>query len=644
MTLAELLADRAIDRAVIIDDGYDPVPTADDLSNEDAAWAVFIADIAMDHDIIDAAFPSYGDIATDELIRNDAFIAALWGLKDQLRGTSWVDLFGRYETDVHGDRTFLTNLEAALTELGIVSIQSGHIVPAEAADVPLIFIDLFLGGAQDPQAMERSVMRVRDLIAGREAAPPIVILMSRSDRLDLNKDEFRSQTELLGAMFRFCGKQELLADDTLARMLTRLVQHQPDSHKIAGFLAAWEHGLEAAKSSFLSKVRRLDLADYVQIRDLLLTFEGQPLGSYLLDIFDRVLQHEIESDAETIAAARTLASVDPTAYIAPHIAGSADLQALVYQTLFQHPARLQVPATQSGVPVGFGDILVEDIGDDNADLAKHSVLIVMTPACDVLRPACKQILLMAGTLKPLTAEAWTYSSPSTRTPVIEFSNDRRYWIDWDLKDLRTWPAAEIARSLAPVGAYTLHVRMREGPAIELQQKLLADLGRVGQVAHMPATFAVRVELHGVDQHNVWSQVPLEILDRDGGVCFYGRDENADKSVRLVLSEAACDDVLHKIQSMTPNDVPERARPALKRLKESDSFPIMLEGGLDVTRATTAFSQIVANRTEPGGNVVKEPVLLLAKNTIDRPAAQASRNAVFAIVLKDYVTDQALAQH
>ena len=279
MTLQELLADRGISCAVIIDDGYDAVPTAEDLSNEDAAWAVFVSDMAINHDAIEAAFPGYSEVPTDELIRMNEFVAALWGLKGNLSGTSWVDLFGRYETDVHGDRTFLTNLEEALTALGIAPITAGNIVPEAAAGAPLIFIDLFLGGAQDPLAMERSIARVRGLIEGREAAPPIVILMSRSDRLDLNKDEFRAKTELLGALFRFCGKQELLLGDTLSRLLTRLVQHQPDSQKVAAFLNAWELGLSAAKNRFISKVRRLDLADYVQIRDLLLTFEGQPLGS-----------------------------------------------------------------------------------------------------------------------------------------------------------------------------------------------------------------------------------------------------------------------------------------------------------------------------------------------------------------------------
>ena len=105
-------------------------------------------------------------------------------------------------------------------------------------------------------------------------------------------------------------------------------------------------------------MRRLDLSDYSRIQEVLLDVEGQPLGSYMLDIFDRVLQHEIEGDLPTISAARELNAIDPAKYPAPYIAGSSDLQNLVARSLWQNAERLKVAGNTAGMPVSFGDVLV----------------------------------------------------------------------------------------------------------------------------------------------------------------------------------------------------------------------------------------------------------------------------------------------
>jgi hypothetical protein len=130
---------------------------------------------------------------------------------------------------------------------------------------------------------------------------------------------------------------------------------------VAAFLAAWELGLAGAANEFMKLMRRLDLSDYSKIREVLLEVEGQPLGSYMLDVFDRVLQHEIEGDRSTIAAAQELNAIDPAKYPTPYIAGSSDLQDLVARLLWQNPERVKVTANTAntaGMPVSFGDVLV----------------------------------------------------------------------------------------------------------------------------------------------------------------------------------------------------------------------------------------------------------------------------------------------
>jgi hypothetical protein len=82
---------------------------------------------------------------------------------------------------------------------------------------------------------------------------------------------------------------------------------------VAAFLAAWEEGLAGAGTEFMRLIRRLGLSDYNKIREVLLDAEGQPLASYMLDVFDCVLQHEIEGHRPTSLRLRnSMPSIRPS--------------------------------------------------------------------------------------------------------------------------------------------------------------------------------------------------------------------------------------------------------------------------------------------------------------------------------------------
>lgn len=360
MNLNELLSDRKLTTALIVDDGYDDVPTAQDLVKQGAAWENFFADVGEDDKaLIVEVFPRYDEIDADELKSSNDFVATIWGLREKLRPELSLPLFEEYNQASKTDKAFLSKLEAALRAVGIETIPTGRNIPDIGKTVSIIFADLFLGSAQNDSDLEASLDRLKNLLVGREVSPPLVILMSSSPRLADKKAYFRDKAHLLGAMFRVLSKNDLINETRFSQVLTRLALHNEDSLRLASFLHSWDVGLDEAKSRFLTKIRRLDLADYAQIRQLLLNFEGQPLGSYALDVFDRMLQHEIEHDAATILAAKELNKIQPDSYPPPYIAGSPDLQQLVYQTIYQNPKRLEVPGTESGAPVAFGDILVK---------------------------------------------------------------------------------------------------------------------------------------------------------------------------------------------------------------------------------------------------------------------------------------------
>jgi hypothetical protein len=432
------------------------------------------------------------------------------------------------------------------------------------------------------------------------------------------KAEFRDDAKLHGAMFRVSTKRDLLESGTLERILERLALHYEDSLRVAAFVQRWKEGLDAAAIRFLAGIRRLDLSDYSQIREVLLTFEGQPLGSYLLDIFDRVLQHEIEGDSGTITAAEALNDIDPAGYPAPYIAGSADLQDLVSHSIWQHPMRLAVKTTVADLPVGFGDVLVaRAVLDSGAPRTSGENLpdafVVLSPACDLVREGgVKRILLLSGALAELTPKTWTFDD-QLKTPIITLPDQRRMWLRWNVRDLSMLTADEIRTMISGQGSHAVVRRLRESHALELQQRLLANMGRVGLLPQMPGTFPVRLEAYtsGFDGLRA---LQLPSADRGGGVCYAGRDINGKDIARLVLTEPAIDELLTTIGKLTDTDVHPRALGTLKRLKAATSLARDLQEGLRAPLANqTNLVPIKATGLGADGQPAESTVGVMLRN-------------------------------
>lgn len=636
MNLNELLSDRKLTTALIVDDGYDDVPTAQDLVKQGAAWENFFADVGEDDKaLIVEVFPRYDEIDADELKSSNDFVATIWGLREKLRPELSLPLFEEYNQASKTDKAFLSKLEAALRAVGIETIPTGRNIPDIGKTVSIIFADLFLGSAQNDSDLEASLDRLKNLLVGREVSPPLVILMSSSPRLADKKAYFRDKAHLLGAMFRVLSKNDLINETRFSQVLTRLALHNEDSLRLASFLHSWDVGLDEAKSRFLTKIRRLDLADYAQIRQLLLNFEGQPLGSYALDVFDRMLQHEIEHDAATILAAKELNKIQPDSYPPPYIAGSPDLQQLVYQTIYQNPKRLEVPGTESGAPVAFGDILVKrtslqtPVAGATPPPVDSDVLVILTPACDLARSDFRQALMISGKFEQLSPKAWTYKSAGTKTPIVILPDNRRMWIRWDLKDIQTLRREELNALLADGGTHKILVRLRETHAIELQQKLLADLGRVGLVAQMPATFAVSVEAYTFNIESKLQPLVLPTLQLEGGVCYMGRDKDGNSISRLGLSEAVIDELALAIVGIDKNTIHQKTQETLTRLKNAATLPASLHVP-DVNK--NGYTTMTCIGKDANGEEVQHIIGLIARNPADTESLKTDMQKHGALVL------------
>ncbi len=633
MSLAETLKAAGIGTALIIDDGYDEVPLPEDLAADDAAWETFVTDIGSDLDAIKEAFPSYDELDSDQLRQNDQFIATVWALKGKISEALWNGLFSSYESSIRSDRAFLNDLHKKLEDLKIVPTKAGRKFVGKN-DQDIFFIDLFLGAAQDSTDVDRSIKLLKELTKERGENPPLVILMSRSAMLEDYRTEFRDKAKLLGAMFRVYRKAELMEGANLSRLLERLAMHAADSRKVATLLYQLEHGFDVAKNSFLKIVRRLDLSDYAQIRSLLLDREGQPLGSYVLDVFDRVLQHEIEGSEAVITAASELTTIDPDNYPPPYIAGTPDLQDLVHRTLWQNTKRLNVKNTIANIPVAFGDFLVK-----RSYLAKGvtpedtEVMVVMTPACDLVRNGgVRTVLLMTGSINELTPKDWKYGDVSLRTPILIFPDGKRVWISWDVKHPQAMTAAALSQLLTPEGGtHSIAARFRENQAIEIQQQILADLGRVGLIVKMPATFPVSMSAGYMNSQS--ALVPLELpkATASGGVCYFGQGTDGNDYSKLVLTESVIDELLLAIEKIDDNDIHTRAKDALADLKGTTSLSSNLQKGIKIA-SNGSYVELKVQKNGNDGNPISVQVGYMAKNPGD--SLPNVKNAAIIITVVD----------
>lgn len=350
--------------------------------------------------------------------------------------------------------------------------------------------------------------------------------------------------------------------------------HYQDAKRVAGFVHAWDTGLDQARKNFIQELRRLDLSDLAQVRALLLEFEGQKMGEYLLDVVDRVLQHEIESDENTIGAALELNKIDLNKYPAPHLAGSSDLQELVHQMIFLHSGRLSLSKEEDKVQLQFGDLLRWKIADGTA-FSDH-VSLVVTPACDLGRNGVERVMLLSGKLRKLEPKDWSYSRHPVRTPIVILPNEDRKWIKWNLKDVKALSWNELDDLFGEQGRLSRIGRLREIYAIEIQQMLLADFGRIGRPANLPVSFPVDVSFFYVDTDSKAQKLDVEEIE--SAACYVGRDADSKPVHRLVLTEQTCDHIERALRTLDDNKLHTSARASLTALKGDRGFFTRFERG------------------------------------------------------------------
>ena len=612
--LAAILADAEITTALIVDDAIDEIPLAADLSSDGPQWTHFFDDLSgPEKSALTTAFPDYATTEAEDLQKSDRFVQCLWVNRDSIAPELSRALFARYQADMQADMAHLDTLRALIEGAGLTCKLVGRDFVADVANADIVFMDLFLCSAQRPDDIKVSINGLAKAIELRKTKPPLVILMSRSHRLEEKRAEFREGTKLFESTFRILVKADIQVDGVVQRTVGRLATHYQKSLKLSEFVCAWEDGLDAARDRTTKLIRKLGLSDLAQINHLLLSAEGEPMGSYLVDVFDKVLQHEIEANCNIIDTALALNELDTSKFPAPFIPGANDLLELVDHSLFHHRARLKLPGAVDS-SVSFGDVVrrkppvlaaspvgatapgPEAAGGAPAapepakpavlpEITDSMVMAVLSPACDLQRDQLKRVLLLVGELHPLKTEVWSAKVDGARTPVFDMGDGIRRWIKWDLKHVHMLSHAELNAMLHPEHPTFEKVAwLRDLHALELQQKLLSSMGRVGLAAPMPATHAVRIEAFTVGDGKKLRKLDIPSLT-DGGVCFIGRTTDGEKPhEKLVLTERACEDICRAIDQVDPETVHAKSKDILKAIQKSNVLLQTLEHGITIASA------------------------------------------------------------
>lgn len=575
----QVVAHAGIQSAVIIDDGYDEVPVVGELLDE-GGWDSFFDDAqGPESQRIIALFEDYDPDDRERLKADQEFIRALWEARHEI-GDLLGDLFEDYEQKAQENLPFLRAAERALDVLRIPYTTHGRDFVEAALDADLILIDLFLGIQQGPKDRELTVKRLRKAIDQRVRPLPSIILMSRVPGIDELAKEFRNDVQLHASAFRYVLKADIPQQGRVEGLVLTLAAHRADSQALAGFLDIWQSKAVEAVGRAMESLRKIDIDDLQHMRHMLLRFEGLNTSTYMLDVFDRVLQYEIEEHSEVVEAASSLDMIadDPAPLL---ISNDRDTYAVLEKTLYVNPKRR---AHSSGAvwPITFGDILGPRPGSAVKPRGFFSgredlVFFVASPECDLIREGgLTTALLISGTLEEVNISKAVLGVSGNTTPILVVDDARRYQVSWDLGNLRTITLKRANGLLKADGDAVIVGRLRSVSALELRQQFLSNAGRVGQIAPLPRSFKFTAEIH-----YPWANGGARKLALAAGVEVKGNAlvTRSGQIANLIFDSSCENDLTAALLDLDIGEVSNGSRDLVRKLKEVNRIRKLFRSGL-----------------------------------------------------------------
>lgn len=580
---------RKVHRAVLVDDAFDLSPRLGDV--DDALWDRFFDDLNdADEAEISAQYgiEQYGEMDASELRRDQRFIDVVWARKGASRSVQL--LFSDFERIIAQKRGQLAPLIGLLEkDLGLSCHCYGRDGGENLPSADIIFLDLYLGQVEDDVAVERAITRIKEVVEQRRATPPTVILLSQSPNISNVGPKVRDNAELLGCQFRMVKKDQLADSAKMVERLYDLEISHTDAMKINSFLLAWDEALTLAKREFLRSVRTLDLADYANVSSLILEAEGEPLGDYVLDLYDLHLHNTLEGDRELIQTARSMNDIRWSEYPPAQFMPSPEVVNMLEGTVFHNAERTNIE-TAGGEPLTarLGDVYLGPEVQAAADgtTPPRACYVVISQACDLQHGDADRILLLKGCLRPYMPDQVAKKATVQRTPLITIGQ-ARFILEWDLLAPETWMLSDIAAKTEE--GFCKIRRFRSSFALQIQQSFLGRLGRVGTMAALPGRHPVGVKVFLQNRNNKAILLAQAHVEDDKAVSLIGRTERGANIEWLLLSETLLDEVRENLLAVD-NALLPGGNPSFSAVRENVAFYRALKRGLSVQRESPKGSK------------------------------------------------------
>ncbi len=533
--LAKRLRQAGITKVAIIDDAYDaPTVGIFDGGEIDDFWGK----IERDPDMLKELQDFKSDIQDSEDI-DDEVINSLWNTRKNLKKLS-----EPCKKNLFVNRLQMLNDVDAISEhlrtLGLeaITIGSEDELP-EQPPIKFIFLDYALDPTDKENLGKMATEKAKEIYSRveKDAEKPFIVLMSDKLDAEAQQEAFRKDSKLLGGLFGFLPKEDLLNQEKLYINLETLAIDMPARHDIQHFVEALEESVEDASKTFIDRIMELSFEDYANIQWLGLQQDGQPLGDYMLWLYKSYLAHLVHNNDKVLAEQKRLNELYFDKFYPSQNAPSPRLAEIYRYALTEpgieelgpHPRAVQ-PSEEPYLHLG--DIFIND--------TKREVLMVINAECDLaFAPEANRdfphelsILLLPGILQSL------YENPKPNLVCTELfnHNSKAYRIAWyhkraiskKYKDVWSWLSSE---------GYSRISRLCLPHALEVQHIFAANLTRIGMPIKPPFYRNADVELYGADEYGMCRMLFDEPIQ--GGASIVNRKIGEDKYEELFSLSTNC---------------------------------------------------------------------------------------------------------
>ena len=514
-SISERLQRAGITEVVVIDNTFDK-PTLSDLVERDidVFWGVVRGNAQLREQLetmgIDAS-----EYVEDIDARDEVAVAKLWEIRDdgsQIGKAATENLFGSILEDRERTNKIVTLLEKL--ELNVTTF--GTELSEPPSPVKLVFLDYYLGAIRDSVSTTRASTVARRIYSqySDPNEKPFLVLMSSIHDVRDEADTFRSDSGLLGGLFDFVTKEDLMDQTMLAIKLATWAAGMPDRHNIQSFVETLESSLGEKAQEFLEEVKSLTFDDYAFIQSLSLEKEGQPLGDYMISLFGSLLVNSVLEDNEALTHSRTLLDKMSFTSFVPSQRAPSNHLARIYNLNVSEPVReestvhpLESCDDDDWLPrLRLGDIWVKD--------SKSEVYMVANPDCDLaFGPGGRRgidkhlsVLLIPGSLVSLDDNV---SGDEIRTELFQIG-DEKFRIYWEPTKTVTVKLKDFREQYSD-GEYSRRERLRLPYALRIQHAFTSHVSQVGVPVAPPLYERLGVRFYAEGETSGWDQLgePLE---------------------------------------------------------------------------------------------------------------------------------------